>query len=279
MKPKQNRSDIIIGIIGFFVGIMMTGNLVAALILAALFLVIGKTVTGSFSFDTAYKDQKLQYINEILALISVVLTNDKKILKSELNYVKRFINQNFEEEEAKVYLLKFREYTQKRFSIGKICRRLDVELDSAGKRQILHLIIGAAVADREVTNDELIIIYTIGQKLSIPRITIDSLLSMHSFTYSGQQQGGHQQYQRQSNQQQYRRRTTSGTNLSQAYKILEITPEATETEIKKAYRKLVVIYHPDKVANMGESYQKSAKEKFQKIQDAYEQIKLARSIK
>ena len=278
MKPNANRSDVVIAAIAFFILLLTTGNFLASIVLVGLILLIYKTFNGSFSFDTysSRNDHRLDYTNEILALVSVILTKDKKILKSELNYVKRFLNQNFSEEEAKQYLIRFRDYTKKNLSIEKICKKLDYELDHSGKRQILHLIIGAAVADRELTEAELVDIYRIGHFLSIRRITVDSLLSMHSFHYTGRQSGG---YQQQSNQQQYRRRTSSGTSLNHAYKILEITPQATEAEIKKAYRKLAVIYHPDKVMNMGESHQKSAKEKFQKIQAAYEQIKSARGIK
>ena len=63
------------------------------------------------------------------------------------------------------------------------------------------------------------------------------------------------------------------------YDVLNLKKTASETEIKKAYRKLAVEYHPDKVMNLGEEYQKAAKEKFQKVQEAYEQIKLERGIK
>lgn len=62
------------------------------------------------------------------------------------------------------------------------------------------------------------------------------------------------------------------------YHVLGIEPTATEEEIKKAYRQMAVRYHPDKVAHMGEEYQKGAKEKFQKVQDAYENIKKERGI-
>lgn len=48
------------------------------------------------------------------------------------------------------------------------------------------------------------------------------------------------------------------------YEILEIKPNASEVEIKKAYLKLVKIYHPDK------NKSKDASEKFQKIQSAYD---------
>ena len=42
---------------------------------------------------------------------------------------------------------------------------------------------------------------------------------------------------------------------------------------------MAVKYHPDKVADLGDEAQKTAKEKFQKVQEAYENIKKMRGIK
>ena len=58
-----------------------------------------------------------------------------------------------------------------------------------------------------------------------------------------------------------------------AYKILEIEKTATDDEVKKAYRKMVKKYHPDKLQGLGEEHLKGANEKFQSIQSAYEKIK------
>ena len=63
-----------------------------------------------------------------------------------------------------------------------------------------------------------------------------------------------------------------------AYKILGISPSATDDEVKKAYRKMAVENHPDKVAYLGEDVQRAAKEKFQKINEAYEAIKKQRGF-
>jgi len=62
------------------------------------------------------------------------------------------------------------------------------------------------------------------------------------------------------------------------YKILGITKLATMEEIKKAYRKMAVTYHPDKVSYLGDEFKKSANEKFQKLNEAYEKIKKERGI-
>jgi len=57
-----------------------------------------------------------------------------------------------------------------------------------------------------------------------------------------------------------------------AYKILEIQPESSPLEIKKAYRKMVKKFHPDKVQHLGKEHQNGAEEKFRKVQEAYEQL-------
>ena len=68
-------------------------------------------------------------------------------------------------------------------------------------------------------------------------------------------------------------------DASDALKVLGIDSSATESEVKKAYRKMAIKHHPDKYNQMGEEHQKAAKEKFQKLQDAYETIKKERGIK
>ena len=62
------------------------------------------------------------------------------------------------------------------------------------------------------------------------------------------------------------------------YRILEIDPNASDDDVKKAYRKMAVKYHPDKVATLGEDVQKAAEEKFKAMNQAYEAICKERGI-
>ena len=67
--------------------------------------------------------------------------------------------------------------------------------------------------------------------------------------------------------------------MQQAYTTLGLTASATDDEIKKAYRKMAMQYHPDRQINASETEQKWAAEKFRAVQKAYEHIKQQRNIK
>ena len=57
------------------------------------------------------------------------------------------------------------------------------------------------------------------------------------------------------------------------YSILGLTASASFAEIKAAYRKLSMQYHPDKVGHLGEEFKKVAEEKMKEINSAYDFLK------
>lgn len=59
------------------------------------------------------------------------------------------------------------------------------------------------------------------------------------------------------------------------YQVLGVSPQATDDEVKKAYRELSRRYHPD--ANINNPNRAQAEEKFKQVQEAYEQIIKMRS--
>jgi DnaJ like chaperone protein len=67
-------------------------------------------------------------------------------------------------------------------------------------------------------------------------------------------------------------RTDKNTGADDPYAVLGISRTASAEEIKKAYRKLVLQYHPDKVAHLGDEFKALAEERFKQIQQAYQQI-------
>ena len=67
-------------------------------------------------------------------------------------------------------------------------------------------------------------------------------------------------------------------DLESAYKVLGVSPNATDDEVKRAYRRLALEHHPDKVAALGEDVRKAAEKKFQEINAAKELIWKARGL-
>ena len=53
---------------------------------------------------------------------------------------------------------------------------------------------------------------------------------------------------------------------------------ASDSDVKRAYRKMAMKYHPDKLSELSQAQQKMGKEKFLKVQEAYEAIKKERGI-
>lgn len=71
----------------------------------------------------------------------------------------------------------------------------------------------------------------------------------------------------------YRQRqeaASAGQLEEQYYAVLGLEKGADFAEIKRAYRKLSMQYHPDKVGHLGEEFQKVAEEKMKEINVAYE---------
>jgi DnaJ-domain-containing protein 1 len=62
------------------------------------------------------------------------------------------------------------------------------------------------------------------------------------------------------------------------YRVLGVEPDASEEEVKRAYRKLAGKYHPDKVLHLGEEFRVLAEKRFKEIQEAYQRVLEARGM-
>ena len=184
----------------------------------------------------------------LLVLSAAIMRADGKVLKSELDYVKRFFAQQFGERNAQEQMILLREILKKEIPLRDVCMQIKQFMNISARLQLLHYLFGIAKADGHVDKKEAEMVQQIADYLGISDANFHSLRAM------------------------YFRDTNSD------YEILEITKSATDDEVKKAYRKMAVKYHPDKVSSLGEEIQKAAKEKFQKVQQAYENIKKERGM-
>ncbi len=185
----------------------------------------------------------------LLTLSAAVMQADGKVMKSELIYVRDFFNQQFGEQATTEMMPLLRRLLKGSIPLAEVCRQIRQNMNHALRLQLLHYLFGIAQADGNVDRQEVTVIETIANYLGISSRDFDSIRAMF--------------YE----------------STESAYTVLEVSPNATDDEVKKAYRKMAVKHHPDKVANLGEEFQKAAKEKFQKVQEAYERIKKERNLK
>jgi len=197
---------------------------------------------------TAGKTTPGDYAMSLLVLIAAMLKADGKILKSELDYVKRFLVQSFGVEGAQEALVMLKDLLKQDIPIQDVCRQIASNVDYSSRLQLLHFMFGLAYADGRFDPAEGLLIDNIALHMGITSKDVDSIRSMF-------------------------RNTTEDY-----YKILEIDSTATDDQVKKAYRAMAVKYHPDKVAYLGEDVKKAANEKFQKLNAAYEKIKKERGM-
>ena len=185
----------------------------------------------------------------LLVLAAAVMRADGKVAKAELDYVKQFFLQQFGLTEAERLTLMLREILKQEINAREVGMQIGQYMDYPSRLQLVHFLYGIALADGQVDGTEDRVIEEICGYMGISHSDYTSIRAM--FVKS----------------------------INNAYDILEITPEATNEEVKKAYRRLAVEYHPDKVAHLGEDIRKAATEKFQKLSAAYEEIKKQRGIK
>lgn len=185
----------------------------------------------------------------LMALSAAVMKADGKVLKAELNYVKQFFAQQFGPQFSSHHLQTLKHFLDSSsIPLDQICQDIRTRMQPAIRIQLVHYLFGIAKADGDVSPSEMTVIQQIAQLLGVPQDEFESVKNMF-----------------------YR-------NVDSDYKILGVDATASDDEVKKAYRQMAIKFHPDKVAQMGEEYQKGAKEKFQKIQEAYEAIKKRRGI-
>lgn len=132
----------------------------------------------------------------------------------------------------------------------------------------VELLIDAAMSDGKLSQAEQAILVRSCHVLHIPANVFSAMLRARqaggSSTFGGQQQT-----------------LNRGQSLQQSYASLGIKAEASPKEIKRAYRKLVSQYHPDKLVSQGlpKEMMEMSKKRVREINAAYDKIKAARGIR
>lgn len=201
------------------------------------------------SSNRTRRTEKGDFMVVLLTLSAAVMKADNIVKKSELEYVKAFLVQNFGKEKTLKALQLLKPMLNAEIPLDDVCRQIRYNMNNSLKLQLLHYLFGIANADNEIVKEELDVLKRIATGIGISDYDFNSIKSM--FIVVGKDSD---------------------------YEILGITKDATNEEVKKAYKKMAMKHHPDKVAGMGEEVTRKATEKFQAINEAYDRIKKERNM-
>ena len=191
--------------------------------------------------------QRNSFLMSLLVLSAAVIKADGKTTSQELSTLRSFFARNFGPQAGNEAEEIVKNILSKDFNLYEVCMQVRSCMDYSQRLQLFHYLVSLGTCDG-LHQREIDILETIATYIGLSRSEVDSIFAQF--------------------------RPSNDSN----YRILEISPDATNDEVKKAYRKMAVKYHPDKVATLGEDVQKAAEEKFKAISQAYEAICKERGI-
>jgi len=200
---------------------------------------------GSYSYRGTPRGD---FAMSLLVLSAAVMKADEKVVKAELDYVRNFFIRQFGEEEGSRLILMLREILKQDIHVQDVSAQVGQYMDYSSKLTLLHFLFGIAAADGEFHPSEVSVIESIAGYMGISRQDFSSVKAMFV------------------------------KDTDWAYTVLEINPGASDDDVKKAYREMAKKHHPDMVTQLGDDIKRSATEKFQQINAAYEEIRKQRGM-
>ncbi len=205
---------------------------------------------------------KQDVLTALLVLIAAIMKSDNVAKRSELDYVKRFLRHNYDEEKTLEMLRILREVMKQDYDVQAVCHQIRLNTSHTTRYHMVDFLFGLAQADNEFNPLEEAMLKYIATHLGLSAQDYGGIYFRHlgdrtRYSYNG----------------------TGATPHKDPYKVLGVDAAATDDEVKRTYRKLALKYHPDKVEGLGDEIKRNAETQFREIQEAYESIKKMRGMK
>lgn len=204
--------------------------------------------------------QDREVIRILMTLFTQVIRADGKVMHSEMNYARDFVAHvygshlvAYADATIKGNLEQIKRYGEQYWMshLSNTCANIRNALTRDAKMVIAIALCDIAKADGVVTQEEVDAIHGICRMIGVDPAFTNQYLVVNN----------------------------PETKLDDAYKILGVDPNASDDEVKKAYKKAVLQFHPDKVAHLGEEMKAYATQKVQELNTARDLIYKSRGIK
>ena len=249
--------------IGGFLGLLHGGPLgaLAGFVLGAMFDMFTERASNFTPEEQrAYEPQGQRngFLFSLMVLSAHIIHADSKIMHSEMEYVRRFLRTNFSaqaESEGQEILLRLFEQkkqmgqAQWNAQIQAVCRQLAAVMPQEQRLQLVAFLCEIAKADGHLAAEERQALQQICIQMGLAASTAEQMLGL------------------------------GGSTLEDAYRVLGLTSSATDDEVRRAYKRMALENHPDRVASLGDDIRRAAEKKFKEINEAKDRIYKARGMK
>jgi len=149
----------------------------------------------------------------------------------------------------------------------------DLKAWCGGRRDLAYLLLDMLLdivyAEGPLVPDKFAIVRQLCWALGVHERELAALAAMKGYAYAARGEG-------QNSSREAPRGSTPGKD---PYAVLGLERNAAESEIKRAYRKLISQHHPDKLGDVPDELKRRAEERAREINTAYERIRAERKIK
>jgi DnaJ like chaperone protein len=240
-----------------FLGTLMYTGLAGILIFVALFFGFSYWVRKNVA---TYEQSQSESHNRFVWLLVQILIHtakiDGRITRDEIQTIHRFFQYNLRYSQTQMHWVKelIKEASNSTQSLDALLQEFKSTFAYEPRLILLELVYQVLYTKTTVPDDELNVARYIAAFLDISDYDQRTVEAKYRY------------------KQQYG--ATPGRDMSgQHYATLGLEKGASMEEIKKAYRKLSMQYHPDKVAHLGDEFRGIAEEKMKEINAAYDFFK------
>lgn len=213
-------------------------------------------------------------------LATYMIRIDGAYQEAEFNHMMNYAKKFGISRANQIQLKHFTSYllSRKNVPYHDLCTKIAAYVPLEDRMHLFHFLCELAHSDGKYLNVEHKRLQLIGFQLGLQKR--DMLSVVHAYLEEALRKQKIAEAEKQAAQAKQKRRQLKrilSNRLDSAFKVLGLSPNCSDEELKSRYRKLVKQHHPDRFATLGEVHIKKATERFKAIQEAYEKIEKSRN--